>query len=274
MLASYSTVFDRDGYLGGAWLEGKKEGNVVTPPYFLLDDDASAFIRACYHHGWVLADFDWSAYAGTAEARVLSTDRAALDRATEKQIAQLLTILIRQDHFVDGAFAAAVRNGFVRAIVRRLNQFADAHRSVRNATQITEVINRNTFVSLALADGFNAFLPVFDGGVDFILYREKDNTFRKVQLKARWTIDRKYVNRDIWIAFPIVFPSKVAWYLMPHDLMLEHAKADGKTKTDSWVLHGTYHMPQPSQTMVLSCEDFRFKPVVAITDAAAEQAAD
>ena len=55
----------------------------------------------------------------------------------------------------------------------------------RYRAQVTEVINRNVVVSLALQQGFNAFLPVYDGGVDFILYRESDNTVRKVQLKGQ-----------------------------------------------------------------------------------------
>ena len=58
-------------------------------------------------------------------------------------------------------------------------------------------------MSLALEQGFNAFLPVYDGGVDFILYRESDGAIRKVQLKGRWMIDKKYIGRDIWMAFPL-----------------------------------------------------------------------
>lgn len=90
----------------------------------------------------------------------------------------------------------------------------------RYRSQVREVINRNTVVSLALAQDFNAFLPVYDGGVDFILYRESDGLVRKVQLKGRWMIDRKYVGRDIWMAFPIGGD----WYLMPHDRMVELAE--------------------------------------------------
>lgn len=60
----------------------------------------------------------------------------------------------------------------------------------RYGSQVREVINRNTVISLALEQGFNAFIPVYDGGVDFILYRESDGGLRKVQLKGRWTIDR------------------------------------------------------------------------------------
>jgi hypothetical protein len=55
----------------------------------------------------------------------------------------------------------------------------------RYRSQVREVINRNTVVSRALEQGFNAFLPVYDGGVDFILYRESDGAIRKVQLKGR-----------------------------------------------------------------------------------------
>jgi hypothetical protein len=85
----------------------------------------------------------------------------------------------------------------------------------RFRSQAREVINRNTVVSLALEEGFNAFLPVYDGGIDFVLYRERDGLVRKVQLKSRWTVERKYVGRDIWIAFPI----GADWYLTPHDQM-------------------------------------------------------
>jgi hypothetical protein len=60
------------------------------------------------------------------------------------------------------------------------------------------------------------FLPLYDDGVDFIIYRERDRVFRRVQMKGRWTIDRKYHGRDIWLAFPI----GQDWYLVPHDEMV------------------------------------------------------
>jgi hypothetical protein len=36
----------------------------------------------------------------------------------------------------------------------------------RYRTQVREVANHNTVLSLALNNGCNAFLPVYDGGVD------------------------------------------------------------------------------------------------------------
>ena len=134
----------------------------------------------------------------------------------------------------------------------------------RFRAQVREVINRNTVVSLAMAQGFNAFLPVYDDGVDFILYREADAVIRKVQLKGRWTIDRKYVGRDIWMAFPIAD----AWYLVPHDEMVEFAEADGTTLTASWVEGGIYSKRSPSKATIAKYAPYRFKQIADVAGVA------
>jgi hypothetical protein len=134
----------------------------------------------------------------------------------------------------------------------------------RYRSQVREVINRNTVVSLALDEGFNAFLPVYDSGVDFVLYRECDGLVRKVQLKSRWTIERKYVGRDIWIAFPMGSD----WYLMPHDEMLAYAETDGVTQTASWIEGGSYSRPRPSAALVTQCAPYRFAPISVVADEA------
>lgn len=140
----------------------------------------------------------------------------------------------------------------------------------RYRSQVREVINRNIVVSLALERGFNAFLPVYDGGVDFILYRESDSTVRKVQLKGRWMIDRKYVGRDIWMAFPI----GTDWYLMPHDEMLKLAEMNGKTtKSDSWIIGGAYSLKAPSKETIEQCAAYRFTPIAKIAAEAADEGA-
>jgi hypothetical protein len=65
----------------------------------------------------------------------------------------------------------------------------------RYRSQVRDVSNRNTVVSLALEQSFNAFLPVYDGGVDFVLYREGDSLVRKVQLKSCWTTEPELGRR-------------------------------------------------------------------------------
>jgi hypothetical protein len=137
----------------------------------------------------------------------------------------------------------------------------------RYSSQVREVVNRNTVVSLALALDFNVFLPAYDGGVDFILYRESDNELRKVQLKSRWTIDRKYINRDIWVAFPIAGD----WYLIPHDTMVADGKADGVTLTASWLEKGAYSRPRLSAAAISQCAPYRFAPISEVAAKAADE---
>jgi hypothetical protein len=136
----------------------------------------------------------------------------------------------------------------------------------RYRSQVREVINRNTVASLALAQGFNVFLPVYDGGVDFILHRESDGLLRKVQLKSRWTIDRKYIGREIWIAFPIADD----WYLVPHDKMVETAEP-GVIASVSWTKDGSYSRPKTSAALIARCEPFRFAPIAEVAARAAEE---
>jgi hypothetical protein len=276
-IAAFLPVFDRDDCAGGTWTEAtESKHGAVSLASFIPDNDASALIKACYENGWILSGFDWESFAQTSEARDLH-DAAALEKATPEQLAKLLTIVVRQDRFVEGAFAEAVKSGLVLGILRRAA--AIAGKATRKSgvsvyrSQVREVINRNTFISLALAEGFNAFLPVYDGGVDFILYREKDGMIYKVQLKGRWTIDRKYLRRDLWIAFPI----EGDWYLVPHDKMVESAEADGKAKSESWLKAGLYSTGKPSKAIIAACAPYRFKAVQAVVAEAAyesEQASD
>ncbi len=106
---------------------------------------------------------------------------------------------------------------------------------------VIEVINRQRLIALAMERGYNAFLPVYDDGIDFILCREDGKggpaDLLKVQLKSRWTIHRKYLGRDIWIAFP----DSQDWYLAPHDQLVEMADKAGFTSSASWTENGTYH---------------------------------
>lgn len=133
----------------------------------------------------------------------------------------------------------------------------------RYRSQVLEVINRNALVSLALEKGYNAFLPVFDGGVDFILYREADGHVLKVQLKGRWYIDKKYVGRDIWIAFS----DAGKWYIAPHDSMIAQGEAAGFTATRSWTEGGAYSCPGLSKQMLEAMSPYEFGAVaIAASD--------
>ncbi len=127
----------------------------------------------------------------------------------------------------------------------------------RFRTQVTEVINRNALVTLALERGYNAFLPVFDGGIDFVLYSELTGDLLKVQLKGRWYIDKKYVERDIWIAFR----DGEQWYVAPHDALVTAAAGYGFTTARSWLEGNAYSCPKLSKNMKRDLEPYRFGSV-------------
>lgn len=135
----------------------------------------------------------------------------------------------------------------------------------RQRAEVTEVINRNALISIALTQGYVAFLPVYDPGIDLILYSELTGDLKKVQLKGRWTINKKYRDRDIHIAFP----DRGIWYVAPHDeVLLEFSKAQFKLDGVSWVRDGEYSYAPLSKKMLTLLEPYRFgDPGVAIEEA-------
>ncbi len=146
----------------------------------------------------------------------------------------------------------------------------------RYRTQVREVINRNVVVSLALEQGFQR-LPArlrWRGGLHPAprgpAGRPDTSTdTRKVQLKGRWTIDKKYVGRDIWVAFPVGDD----WYLVPHDEMVAIAEAHTMALgTDSWIKGGAYSWPKPTKVMMARCEPYRFAPIARVAAEAASEA--
>ena len=137
-------------------------------------------------------------------------------------------------------------------------------------SEAIEVINRNALVSLALARGYIAYLPVYDAGIDFILYSEATDEVVKVQLKGRWTIDTKYKGRGISIAFP----DRGNWYLVPHDELVRMADGYGFTATGSWTKPGgAYSYAKLSKRMIGDLDSYRFGDLEKVADEA-ERAAE
>lgn len=115
-LAAFLPRFEAPGFVFGGWTD---------PPAliggFELSPVAEGFVSACYEAGWVQwPDFDWGTWKNSAEARQLYFDPAALETATPEQLSRLLTVLIRQERFVDGALNAAFESGVLLRILRRI----------------------------------------------------------------------------------------------------------------------------------------------------------
>jgi hypothetical protein len=97
-------------------------------------------------------------------------------------------------------------------------------KSNRFSSSSNEVRNRYEFLRHVLSAGFVPFIPEYDPGVDVILYRERDDLLLKVQLKSRFTISRKYFQRNIWMAFPDNELSREIWFLAPHDVLYQRGQ--------------------------------------------------
>jgi uncharacterized protein DUF6508 len=78
----------------------------------------SDFVTMAYDAGWVI-DFDWVAWKQTKRAAELHNDRNALSKATDSELAKLLTALIREDRFAEGALVANFQSGLLLAIADR-----------------------------------------------------------------------------------------------------------------------------------------------------------
>lgn len=96
-------------------------------------------------------------------------------------------------------------------------------------------------VSALLAEyGFNSMWLNDDWqGADFIAIHIDGESFLKIQLKGRLTVDKKYVNKNIYI----VFNQNNQWFLYPHDTIVGELKKMKKLDSDSWNKYGGYSWP-------------------------------
>ena len=102
---------------------GKMVSNPGAMPHYDLSPAALRFVDTCYKAGWI-QPLDWVEWKGTPEAARLRDDPAALEEATSEQLGRLLTVLIRQNRFVEGALGSAFESGQLTRILRRITVLA------------------------------------------------------------------------------------------------------------------------------------------------------
>ncbi len=125
VLARFLPEFERPGFSAGAWSEARtRRDGMVEMPYVVLSPTAREFEQAAYAGGWVLEEFDWSDWMGTEEWAALRDGGIPVAQATVRQIAQVLTVLIRGDRFSEGYLLDAFKSGLILAIVRRAAQLS------------------------------------------------------------------------------------------------------------------------------------------------------
>ena len=99
-----------------------------------------------------------------------------------------------------------------------------------NFHKVAAVLADYGFTSIRITDDWES--------ADFIAAHVDGSTFLKVQLKGRLTFAKKYMGKDLWIAFR----HGADVYLYPHDKPLTKAlKAKLMVGTQSWEKAGVYH---------------------------------
>lgn len=83
------------------------------------------FIETAYEDDWVRRDFDWTEWVDTPEAQHLLNDPEAVRRASKQQVAYLLTVILRQDRFADGAILGAIESGYLQRLLQRIRTLDD-----------------------------------------------------------------------------------------------------------------------------------------------------
>ena len=104
-------------------------------------------------------------------------------------------------------------------------------------------------VAALLADyGFNCVRLADDWqGADFLACHKDGRQTLKVRLKDRPAIDKKYMGKDLYMAFPV----NGSWHLVSHDELVRIVGETTKAlHTDSWQEKGQYHWPRPPQRLV------------------------
>ncbi len=125
-----------------------------------------------------------------------------------------------------------------------------------NAKQ-KEIYNFQKIVAVLADYGFNCIKLADDWlGADFLAYHKDGAETLRVQLKSRPTIDKKYLNQTLYLAFPL----QKGWYLIPHDeLVTLVGTYTNWLNTDSWLIKGQYTSANPSQKLIQAMNNYLLK---------------
>jgi len=118
-----------------------------------------------------------------------------------------------------------------------------------------EIYNFQKISSLLADYGFNCIKLADDWqGADFLAYHHNNNSTLKVQLKGRLTIDKKYLNKELFIAFPY----NNDWYLIDHDILVNITqKYTPWIESKSWKEKNGYSSKSPSKKLLKEIELYK-----------------
>lgn len=100
-----------------------------------------------------------------------------------------------------------------------------------NYQKLSAILADYGFVTLRLSDDWQ--------GADFIAQHIDGQTFLRVQLKSRFVLNKKYSEKQIYVAFP----HSGYWYIYPHDEILAQVLQTSGIEKTAYRNEGKDHAP-------------------------------
>ena len=95
-------------------------------------------------------------------------------------------------------------------------------------------------------------------GADFVAYRAGEPALL-IQLKGRPCIDKKYIGKDIWMAFPGKDPDSTVMFMVPHDRLVQiwrdNQPQGNSFENRAWLRDGVLHAT--SRWLFDALDDYR-----------------
>ncbi|MCB0367667.1 MAG: hypothetical protein KDD68_19855 [Bdellovibrionales bacterium] len=114
----------------------------------------------------------------------------------------------------------------------------DKQKEIYNYQKVSAVLADYGICTIRLSDDWN--------GADFIAVDLTGKSIN-VQLKGRVHFAEKYLNKDLYICFPL----NNEWYLYPHDLVFEnYNNRNGLTSQPNWEKNRNWHTARPSRDLL------------------------
>lgn len=117
-----------------------------------------------------------------------------------------------------------------------------------------EIYNFQKIAAILADFGFNCIKLADDWlGADFLAYHKDGADTLRVQLKSRFAIDKKYLGKGLYMAFPV----NHNWYLIEHDILVDIvSKNVNWLNTDSWLTKGLYNTYKPNPQLLKAISSY------------------
>jgi hypothetical protein len=132
----------------------------------------------------------------------------------------------------------------------RYKELNDKQKEAFNYQKLSAVLADFGFVTIPLSNDWN--------GADFLVQTHDGKTFYKVQLKSRFTFDKKYQDKELYICFRD--GENGPWYMYNHAELLKIVQEDSKIKIEesrTWENNKPYHFPTLSKDLKKLLEPYR-----------------